>query len=42
MADSFHEDVTAYQSDGTVSDFTIKGLYAMDEDRLQEVIISYL
>ncbi len=34
LSDSFHEDVTAYQSDGTVSDFTIKGLYAMDENRL--------
>lgn len=34
LADSFREDVTAYQSDGTVSDFTIKGLYAMDENRL--------
>ncbi len=36
LSDSFDGDLTVYEGSGTASHFTIKGLYAMDEQRLRE------
>ena len=40
LADSYDEDITTYQGNGTAGDFTIEGLYTMDEDFARNGIVN--